>query len=420
MKIKLPLLGLTVFCLGGIQLNAQESELTEIQELQQRTEVLETAIKSLKKLKVSGYIQTQYQHGEKDASLKVGNSTSNDDKSFERIGIRRGRIKFTYDEGIGSAVFQLDITEKGVSFKDAYLNLKDPWFNTSSLRAGIFDRPFGYEISYSSSRRESPERSAIFQALFPDERDLGAMLILQPSKTSPLNFLKLEAGLFAGNGISQEVDNRKDFIGHLSASKKIGKNTSFGLGVSGYFGSVYQGKEKVFKIENGGFVANEDEANIGKYARRKYMGFDGQISHKSTIGKTQLRAEYLFGQQPGKASSAKSPNGGLPDYDTYIRDFCGGYVILVQDLGTSPFSLVAKYDWYDPNTKISKNEVGQNGTSVADRAQNTWGVGALWNATENVRLQAYYEFNNYEKTDFIAGNSDLKANVFTLRLQYKF
>ncbi|MCC8095799.1 MAG: OprO/OprP family phosphate-selective porin, partial [Tannerellaceae bacterium] len=398
-----------------------ELELTEMEELQQKTELLEDAIISLKKLKVSGYIQTQYQYGQKDASLKVGSANENMEDAFNRIGIRRGRIKFTYEEGIVSGVFQLDITEKGGGFKDAYLNVKDPWVGTNALRAGVFDRPFGYEISYSSSRRESPERSTVFQTLFPDERDLGAMLILQPAKTSPLNFIKLEAGLFAGNGIKQETDNRKDFIGHLSLANPIGDNTKYGVGVSYYHGSVYQGDSSVYTMHDKRFVQNKSGDNLGSYAKRQYVGFDAQISHMSLVGLTQLRAEYLFGQQPGTASSSKSPNSStLPDHATYIRNFTGGYVMLVQDLDLSPFSVVLKYDWYDPNTKVSKNEVGLNGTGKADALQTTVGVGALWRINNNLRLQAYYEFNDYQSSDNLASLDAIESNVFTLRLQYKF
>lgn len=140
------------------------------------------------KLRVSGYIQGQYQWGQQDASLSVGAENENPDKSFSRIGVRRGRIRFTYDATpLMQGVFQIDVTEANggtVGFKDVYLNIKDPWINTLQLRAGIFNRPFGYELSYSSSRRESPERSTIVRTLFPDERDVGAMVILQPSEGS--------------------------------------------------------------------------------------------------------------------------------------------------------------------------------------------------------------------------------------------
>jgi len=402
---------------------AQEVELTPLEELQQETDALQNAVDKLKKFKVSGYIQGQYQWGQEDASLKVGTSNEHPDKSFNRIGIRRGRIKFTYEEGIASGVFQLDITEKGVGFKDAYLNIKDPWFNSIQLRAGIFDRPFGNEISYSSSRRESPERSTVFQNLFPDERDLGAMIILQAPKTSPWSILKLEAGLFAGNGIKQETDSRKDFIGHLSANKIFGNHISLGLGASYYNGGVYQGTENVYSMQNTSFVLNNNESNIGKYASREYVGFDAQFSvYGETTGMTQLRAEYLFGKQPGTEKSTKSPNDSkLPEVDTYKRNFSGGYVIFIQDIGQLPFSAVFKFDWYDPNTKVSGDEVGQNGTNKYDLSQNTIGVGALWRINNSLRLQAYYEFNNNEKTNHIAGyDSNIKNDVFTLRMQYKF
>ena len=96
-----------------------------------------------------------------------------------------------------------------MSFKDVYMQIKDPKFTASSIKVGVFDRPFGYEITYSSSRRESPERSTVFTTLFPNERDLGIMLTLQAKKGSAWNILKLDAGLFAGNGIKADIKTEK-------------------------------------------------------------------------------------------------------------------------------------------------------------------------------------------------------------------
>lgn len=412
-----------IACVLFVFFTAQaQDEQRSLNELEEKIEILGKEVSVLKKLTVSGYIQGQYQHGQEAASLKVGGDNENPDDSFSRIGIRRGRIKFTYTEGIASGVFQIDLTEKGIAFKDVYLNLKDPWFKTNALRAGIFDRPFGYEISYSSSRRESPERSTVFQLLFPEERELGAMLILQPAEISPLHFVKLEAGLFAGNGIKEETDSKKDFIGHLSATKSFNNGFSFGAGISHYNGFVYQGTENVYKMQGDGFVLNSNANHIGKYAKREYYGFDAQVFVTSLLGKSQLRGEYLFGQQPGTVSGTKSPNSSsLPTKDTYIRNFQGGYLFFIQGIGKSPFAAVLKYDWYDPNTKVSGNNVGVKETSATDLAQSTWGIGALWNVTKAFRLQAYYEFNNNEKTSAIEEmNENINDDVFTLRLQYKF
>ncbi|HQQ21085.1 MAG TPA: porin [Bacteroidales bacterium] len=192
MKSRLQILTSTLLLIAGLALlgitpaYAQDSDSLRIDELEGRVKKLEV----LKGLKVSGYIQGQYQYGDVDASLNVGSKNTSKDEGYHRMGIRRGRIKFTYDKSIASAVFQLDLTEKGVSFKDVYMQIKDPKFSASSIKVGVFDRPFGYEITYSSSSRETPERSQIFRTLFPNERDLGVMVTLQPKKGSAWNILK--------------------------------------------------------------------------------------------------------------------------------------------------------------------------------------------------------------------------------------
>lgn len=137
---------------------------------------------------------------------------------------------------------------------------------------------------------------------------------------------------------------------------------------------------------------------------------------------TQVRGEYLFGTQPGSASSSKSPNASsLTATDTYIRHFSGGYAMLVQDFGTWPVAGVIKYDWYDPNTKIAGNDVGLNHTSKGDVAYQTLGLGLLWRATQAISMQAYYEMVSNEQSEHLLSYAEnIKDNLFTLRLQYKF
>ncbi len=404
----------------GTTTYAQQDTLVGRQE--KRIEALENVASALRRIKISGYIQTQWQHGEQDASLKVGAGNEDRTRSFNRFGIRRGRVKVAYEQGLGSAVFQLDMTEKGVNIRDVYFQVKDPFHKTMALRGGIFDRPFGYEIGYSSSLRESPERSTIFQTLFPDGRDVGAMLSWQPVQSSPWHFLKLEAGLFAGNGIEQETDNRKDFIAQISARRQVNETLLLGFGFSYYNGGVYQGTENVYRMQGNGFVLDNDAGNQGKFAKREYFGFSGQLSWRTAWGQTRLRGEYIFGTQPGSQESSKSPNSSkLPAHDTYIRPFGGGYLIAIQDLPKLPLSLVVKYDHYDPNTRVSKNEIGVLQTGKADIAYHTWGAGMLWHIDKQTRLQAYYEVIRNETSQQLRGyTADRKDNVFTVRLQYMF
>lgn len=383
---------------------------------------MEKDIKTLQKFKVSGYIQSQLQVGQQDASLLVGTPNKNPNKSFNRIGIRRGRIKFTYTEGIASGVFQLDLTEKGIGFKDVYINVMDPFFKSSSLRAGIFDRPFGYEIRYSSSMRETPERSNVFNTLFPGERDLGGMITLRAAPSSKWNFIEMNAGLFSGNGIRQDTDSRKDFIGHIKAEKDVHPNINLGVGASYYNGSIYQGTENVYIMQGGSFVLNSDANNIGKFAKREYVGFNAQFIANSNIGKTKIVGEYLYGTQPGIKTSNKSPNSSTQIIaDTYIRSFNGGYVLLSQDLGKLPISALVKYDLYNPNRKVMGNNIGDStGTGDADVAYNTLGLGLVWWANKNLRVQAYYEIIKNETSENLEGYAhDRKDDVFTLRLSYR-
>lgn len=398
-----------------------------VDSLAMETATLNKIVQKLSKFKVSAYIQAQYQHGQSDASLKVGDSNEHPGKSFNRIGIRRGRLKFEYNDGIGTGAVQIDINDKGVSFRDLYIGIKDPWTRRSQLMAGIFNRPFGHEVGYSTSGLESPERATIIQYFFPDERDLGAMLTLRATKTSPLNFFRLDAGVFAGNSINRETDSRKDFIGRLGAEKPIGAWGSWGLGASYYHGFVFNPTPESYELQGKHFV-KVDQGETGTYIKRQYIGFDGQFGFLSALGKTSLRAEMLFGTQPGTASSSRSPNSGTrpenePGNALFKRPFLGYFFYLVHDIGRSPFSAVFKYDVYDPNTKVKGGEVGAENslTSKTDLAQSTFGLGGLYRFNKHIRLQAYYEFNFNEKSPGVKGYTrDRKDNVLTVRLQYKF
>ena len=392
-------------------------------------------LNELGNLKISGYIQTQWQYGEQAAALKVG-APNTGSASFNRLGIRRGHLFFLYDnKSLFSGLFDLIIVDKyganGVSLRiwQAYFDIKDPWGKTCSIRSGIFNRPFGYEIGYPSSLTESTERSRIEQTLFPDEGDLGAMIILQPATTSPLSFIKFEGGLFAGNGVNPDVDSRKDFIGHLSASKSAGSSIQYGGGISHYNGGVYQTNNNVYTMVGNKFVLNDDAGNTGKYAKREYLGFDARFRLQTIIGVTQVRGEYIWGTQPGTATSSMSPNSAsLPaPQDTYIRPVMGWYAMLVQKIKTSPFSAVIKYDVYNPNTKVKNDEIGLNGTSVTDIRYATFGLGCLFDPTSQFRVLLYYEIVKNETSANMASldwqndfSKDRKDNIFTLRLQYKF
>lgn len=420
MKKGIFLSGALLICLSNT--NAQNKIENPNENIETRVQTLEQAYDILKQLKISGYIQAQYQYGEPSSSLRVGAGNTNKDEDYSRIGIRRGRIKFDYSKGLANGVLQLDITEKGIGLKDAYININDPLWGSSSLKAGVFNRPFGYEISYSSSRRASPERAQVITTLFPEERDLGLMLSLKAQKSSPWHVLQLDLALISGNGIKWDLDNKKDFIARASFQKSWHKKYQLGLGYSFYAGKVYQGSAVLYKMNGKSFEKTTDSALVGTFHQRTYVGVDVQFQMKNEWGNTNIYGEYLWGTQPGTATSSKSPNySSFPTDNTYIRKFAGGYLTLVQELGKSSVSAVLKYDFYDPNTQISKDEIGLNETGKGDLSYQTWGAGLLWDINSSLRLVAYYDWIQNETSNHLSNyQKDLKDNVATLRLQYKF
>jgi hypothetical protein len=461
MKIK----NLLVIGLGLISSTVafgQETEKVDtLSQLDQRSTLLEDALASSKKLKISGYIQSEWQSSQIDDNnsvskdMKVGAGINQNEKdgayvhkddqpqtpqTMNRFGVRRGRLKATYTDNGCTGVVYIDATEKGVVLKEAYATALDPFAGVATLKAGVFNRPFGYEIEYSSSSRYSPERSRIIQTLFPSERDLGATLILQAPKTSPWSALKLEVGLLGGNAINVDTKSQKDFIGHLTFNKVIGNDMKLGLGASIYDGFVYQGTKNVYRMSDTAFVLNNAGTNVGNLAPRSYIGLDGQFSIKSVLGLSNIRAEYIFGTQP----NGDSPNANaVPAVDTYIRHIAGGYINLEHDIADTKFSIVAKYDWYDPNTEIAGNMIGLTqkknigsgvkATDKTDIAYSTLGLGVLYRMNQNVKLTVYYDrvmnetSNNLPQTynaDMTVKGTDftkvLAANLLTVRLQYKF
>ena len=228
---------------------AQESSVSSeaADSLNGKIENVKSDIELIKRLKITGYIQAQWQLADTAGAVTPYSGGAFPIATDNRFAIRRGRIKFTYENELSTYVLQIDATEKGVVLKDAYVAVKDPWAQFVTLTAGVFNRPFGYEITYSSSARETPERARIFQNLFPGERDLGAMITLQPKKGTRYDWIKLDAGLFTGNGINSEFDTKKDFIGHLYFAKANKSETiKFGGGISYYNGGVYQGTKYIY------------------------------------------------------------------------------------------------------------------------------------------------------------------------------
>jgi hypothetical protein len=401
----------------------------------------ESDLEVLKRVKIEAYIQSQFQIAEVTGikSFEGGDFKTGVDKRFL---LRRGRFRLTYEHKNFKLFMQPNLSENGIQLMDFWGKIKENKWKVFGLQMGLMNRPFGYEIGYSSMSRETPERGRMSQSIFPSERDLGAMIVYEPASSSRMHWLKIEAGMFNGTGTANPVDiatkgagpdfdYKKDFIGHfILKNSYFGEKLKLSGGASYYNGGIVQANKFVYGIfdVNGSkiYLVDSTSTNKGKIAKKEYMGADFQASLDSKLGITTLRAEYIQGVQPGTKSDSKT-TPVPPSAETVNRSFNGAYFYFVQNILHSKHTIVVKYDWYDANTKISGNQLiakTTTGTSTnitaTDVKYNTLGIGYIYGVNEHVKLMLYYAMVKNEKTQLTGYTGDIKDNVFTARVQYKF
>ena len=388
------------------------------------------------RIRISGYTQFQFQaaqtKGEK--SFEGGDFATNVNNRFM---IRRGRLRVDYirtdknEHPLLQLAMQLDGTEKGFGIRDFWGRVHENKWQLFSFTAGMFARPFGYEVNLSSSDRESPERGRMSQILMRSERDLGLMVSIEPrKKDNPLKHFKLDGGLFNGQGIpgtNSEYDSYKDFISRLTVKPyKINKQFFISGGLSLYNGGFIQTTKYVYRdgfnsVGDKIFAVDSTVTNINQKAPRKYYGADIQFKLKHKWGATELRAEYWAGTQTALATTSETP-ALLTTEPYYIRKFNGAYFYFLQNIVTEKHQLVLKYDWFDPNTKVSKDDIGKTGTNInaTNIRFNTWGIGYVYYMNESLKFILFYDIITNEKTQLPGFTDDVKDNVFTCRLQFRF
>ena len=400
--------------------------------------IRDTVVKTVRRfenLHFSGYMQPQFQAAQ-SKGIESFDGGDFGKRASNRFMLRRARVKMDYilpnkEDNFPQALFtfQFEATERDVNVRDVFLRLYESKGQNLSLTTGLFARPFGYEVNLSSSYRETPERGRMSQTLMPSERDLGAMVSYEPRKrTAKLRGLKLDVGLFNGQGKSgpAEFDSYKDLISRLTIKPiEFSRFWSVSGGLSFLNGGWRQETKYRYETKNMGgnalFVVDSSLSNIGAKATRRYFGADAQLVLKHSWGKTEWRAEYWRGTQPGTDSTTENP-GILPEEPTYIREFDGAFIYFLQNIINEKWELMVKYDWYDPNTDVDGDQIGEAGSNFtqADIKYSTLGTGLTYAFNDNLKALGYYSFVTNEKTALDGFREDLPDNVFTLRIQMRF
>ncbi len=380
-------------------------------------------------IKITGYLQTQFQKAQ-SAGISSWSGGDFDKNADNRFMIRRGRLKIDRVDKYSSIVFQLDGTQDGVRLMDAFIQLHAPTLPDFRFTAGLFNRPFGYSIVYSSGYRDFPERARVFQTLMPRERDLGAMVSFQPKKIA--KFLTAEIALVNGSGLNaKDYDSGKDLIGNLNfnfdslAQKKL----TIGFGASFYSGTVRSNTKTYYTPKQGGYDMSTSASNENSSVKRNYYGANFQIEYASPFGNTTFKTEYVFGRQPGVGASptltgpaASTSFSTQPPGNLYLRNFNGYYFWLTQHILKTRFTALIAYDAYDPNTDVNESEIGlsANHTTAGDIKFSTLGYGLTCSINSRLKLTIYNEHIVNKSTQLSSYMSDLKDDVFTTRLQYRW
>jgi hypothetical protein len=325
---------------------------------------MRNVVELLNRLKVSAYVQAQFVDDERSRDELAGSGTRN----FDQFSVRRGRVKFTYQATPTSKfVVAPDFASSGVSLKDAYVELTEPWTMWKhTLTAGQFNWPFGFEIMYSSSSREVPERSRVMRTLFPGERDRGVML----SGLGLNERFSYRVAIVNGTGTtsSSDLNQQKDLVGRVGYS--------FGaldIGASGYTGKD--------------LVATSTKATGVNFDKER-LGVDFQWA--TPLQGLGVRGEYIKGKQAPSSGTTRPRS----------HDVDGWYFYAIQNLGTR-HQFALRLDEYDPDTEVAHNAV------------RTINPAYIFHWDAHSKVMASYEMIDTEGTD-------PDDNAFTLRYQFAF
>lgn len=397
--------------------HAQQDDVsTQVEELQSQVGGIDEAVKELqtdrdqmKKMKISGYLQMNWEQTESEAGFGADPYDASDEIT-SRFRLRRARLKFAYSESFGRMVVQADFGNTKLELKDAYLEFDEPWLRMISLRMGVFNRP-NYEVEYSSSQRESVERSTVVRALYPGERDLGAMITLAPEDLFTFQFAAFN-NTHLGTYTQSNPNHGSEplyFMTRLTKSFTLG-DVGLDLGAHARIGNARLNTRHVIESESpaSGADAIVDSTTyaVGDGVGRNWYGFEMQLYY-DFLGGMKILGEYIMGSDVNQLGTA------APLTPARLRDFSGWYVMLVKNVGTD-FQVAGKYDVYTPNTAIETERIN----TTSELARSTLGLGLHNYTFENVRLTLWYEMNTWATTTKYP--ADPKDNLLTFRAQYKF
>jgi hypothetical protein len=262
------------------------------------------------------------------------------------------------------------------------------------------------------------ERSAVTRALYPGERDMGAMLTL-----SPEDMFTLQLAAFNNTMLGTFTQSNPNFgteplyfMGRLTKSFSIG-DIGLDLGAHARLGNVRLNTNRVIESDSPtsgtDAVIDSTTYKVGDVLSRNWFGFEAQLYY-DLLGGMKIMGEYIMGQDVNELKPIATPSPAR------VRDFTGWYVMLVKNLGTD-FQFAVKYDSYVPNSTLDYDKINTS----SELTRTTLGVGLHNYSFENVRLTLWYDMNTWKTNEYTSAgvqpfSTDPVDNLLTFRAQYKF
>jgi len=283
--------------------------------------------------------------------------------------IRRARIQLG-GKLTDQAGYQIDFdvagplssNERNQDLPTANLRTKNAYFQWAGLskgwdvQIGQFKNPFSFEIPYSASSLEVPERAIVLSQLFPRQTyDRGIKLLGQEGS------FRCHIALVNGNGESRWDENRH---------KDIAARVTYAFPTVTVGASLYRGE------------AFKDKATD---VTKNRFGLDVETNWKAG----HFRAEYIRGKD-----------------DTIQKR--GWYALVRQNLAPS-WDIVGRYQEFDPNTSLSGTAAQ---AAKAGRVTSTT-LGFLRYLDKATTLGFWYEWNREEA-------AHIKNDLLTTQLQVMF
>jgi hypothetical protein len=380
-------------------------------------------------ISASAYLQAQYEnHQESQDQLSPSGQLLNKN----RFSIRRARATLVGEWEYVASVLELDAnTTNGpqVDLRKAEASLQyrpdrtQPPIIMGTL--GIFDTPFGYEVSETSRARFFMEPTSAANAMFPGQADIGVRIAGAVSffrwTIAALNGEPLGA---ASPYILQDPINAKDVLFRFGFEKLVLPDLHLAADVSalrgrGFHPGTLPSSSSVqwHDVNEDGLVQPSEVVGVpaGDGAPsasfdRWAVGADLRLRYRWWLGDAKIYGEFVLAQNLDRNLYVADPvSTGLDQREL------GFYVAAVQEVTRWGF-VGLRYDLYDPNSNTFDKRLG----SLLPYSEAVKTISPLVGLTIPGRARLLFQYdiisNAYARSASGVPTS-LADNVWTLRLQ---